>query len=236
MNVMRPQSLLWEAFSTWQTAFLFRHEKFRVQAQVVSDNFRRNLGQIITKYRWDEIFERPKPQPRDSFLSFLSLWQPNDYIWIGDVWDTGVSDKKNKSFHFATTAEWKSRQVNLYANHYATGSSFKSGSVDRITSNIKTPYTIVEFDSLSPDPETNKRMGAALLKYLREVGKFDLAMVVDSGNKSVHGWFHNTLSEEDRFFLRQIGADPQSMRASQPVRLPGGIRQNGKIQHLLWIP
>ena len=108
-------------------------------------------------------------------------------------------------------------------------------SVDRITTNIaKTPYTIVEFDSLSPNPETNKRRGAAILKYLASHG-LNLVMVVDSGNKSVHGWFRNDLKEEDMFFLRQIGADPQSMRPSQPVRLPGGIRSNGKIQHLLWI-
>jgi hypothetical protein len=207
----------------------------RVQSQVVSDSFRRNLSEIITKYKCDDIFEGPKPQPRDSFLRFLSLWESNDYIWIGDVWDTGVSDKKDNRSHFATVVEWKSRQVNLNANHYATASSFNPGSVDRITTNIaKTPYTIVEFDSLSPNPETNKRRGAAILKYLASHG-LNLVMVVDSGNKSVHGWFRNDLKEEDMFFLRQIGADPQSMRPSQPVRLPGGIRSNGKIQHLLWI-
>jgi hypothetical protein len=29
MNVMRPQSLPWQVFSAWQSAFLFRNEKFR---------------------------------------------------------------------------------------------------------------------------------------------------------------------------------------------------------------
>lgn len=208
----------------------------RAQAQAASDSFRRNLDQIIAEYRWDEIFAGPRWNLQESFAHFLSLWQPDDHIWIGEIWDTGVNEKKNNSFHFASVAEWKSRQVNRYANHFTTGSTFKQGSVDRIKSNIvETPYVVVEFDSLSPDPEANKRMGAALLNYLHKLAALDLVMVVDSGNKSVHGWFRNNFSEQEKFFLRQIGADPQSMRPSQPVRLPGAIRSNGRMQHLLWI-
>jgi hypothetical protein len=202
-----------------------------------SDNLRRSLPEIIKAWQWDSILnDRPKLTPSESFQKFLTLWNDSDVIWIGDVWDTGVNEKKDKSYHFATVGTWKTRKLNMYANHYTTGSSFKPGSVDRITSNIGgAPYTIVEFDSLSPDPEINKRRGAALINYLYKVGGLDLVMVVDSGNKSIHGWFRNSLTAEDKFFLRQIGADPQSMRPSQPVRLPGAIRNDGGIQHLLWI-
>jgi hypothetical protein len=210
----------------------------RKNARQVSDNLRRNLPNIIQVWQWDDLFSAPKRLPNESFREFLTVWNPNDYIWIGDVWDTGVNEKKDKSAHFAPAIVWLDRKVNLYGNHYTTGSTFKAGSVDRIAANVeKTSYVIVEFDSLSPDPETNKRMGAAILNYLHKACGLDLAMVVDSGNKSVHGWFHNNqhLNDEAKFFLRQIGAEPQSMRPSHPVRLPGAIRDKGRIQHLLWI-
>lgn len=207
----------------------------KMKAQEVSDNFRKNLPSIITSNNWDGLFDPRPPAPIFSFNAFLTLWKPDDYIWIGDVWDTGVTEEKDKSSHFTWVQNWRLKNVNLYANHYVTASSYHPGSVDRTAKNVhKTPYVVVEFDSLHPDPETNKRQGAALLQYLRRQG-LDLRMVVDSGNKSVHGWFRNLLTESDKFFLRQIGADPQSMRPSQPVRLPGGIRANGKIQHLLWM-
>jgi hypothetical protein len=63
-------------------------------------------------------------------------------------------------------------------------------------------------------------------------------MVVDSGNKSLHGWFemNEKITEQQRFFLRQLGADVNTMRPSQPVRLPGAIRDNGNVQSILWLP
>jgi hypothetical protein len=146
------------------------------------------------------------------------------------------STGKKGEVHFKTAEEWKGTRVNFYANHYTTGSAFKPGTTDRTNANVLlTPYIIVEFDSLVKDPEENKRNGAALLKYLSAA--FDLTMVVDSGNKSCHGWFLNNekMTQEAKFFLRQLGADMQTMRPSQPVRLPGGRRENGRIQSVLYV-
>jgi hypothetical protein len=100
----------------------------------------------------------------------------------------------------------------------------------------RTDYIVVEFDSLNSDKELNRTWGAAMLKYCATF--IDLAMVVDSGNKSLHGWFRNNekVDSETRFFLRSIGADTKTMRPSQPVRLPGARRENGNIQSVLWIP
>jgi hypothetical protein len=114
---------------------------------------------------------------------------------------------------------------------------FLPGTVDRITKQVRqTPYLVVEFDSLDQNKQENRRKGAALLNYLRQ--SLDLKMVVDSGNKSIHGWFemNKKVTEQERFFLRQLGADINSMRPSQPVRLPGAIRDNGNVQSVLWMP
>ena len=101
---------------------------------------------------------------------------------------------------------------------------------------LTTPYVVVEFDSLDKDLEINKLKGAALLNYLRRY--FDLRLVTDSGNKSVHGWFRNDarMTEEAKFFLRQLGADMQTMRPSQPVRLPGAVQREQKSSECFVCP
>lgn len=185
---------------------------------------------IFDKFYWD-IFSSPY-SASDSWGIFLSLWGPQDNIWVGDVWDTGEKGAQ----HFLAVEQWLDHTPNLYANRYTTTSSFKPGTVDRTNKQVlSTPYLVVEFDALDEEKEENKRKGAAFLNYLRQ--SFDLRMVVDSGNKSLHGWFLNNdkVTEEQRFMLRQLGADPNTMRPSQPVRVPGGRRDNGKVQSVLWI-
>jgi hypothetical protein len=60
-------------------------------------------------------------------------------------------------------------------------------------------------------------------------------MVVHSGSKSLHGWFFCAGQPEER--LRQvmrycvsIGADRATWSRSQFVRMPDGLRDNGKRQ------
>jgi hypothetical protein len=188
---------------------------------------------ILEKYAWPEIFADPST-PDAAWNSFCQLWNPDDIIWIGEVWDTGPVKGPG---HFLTVREWNERGVNTYPNHFTTASTFKWGTIDRVGRQVeRTDYIVVEFDSLNSDKELNRTWGAAMLKYCATF--IDLAMVVDSGNKSLHGWFRNNekVDSETRFFLRSIGADTKTMRPSQPVRLPGARRENGNIQSVLWIP
>lgn len=70
--------------------------------------------------------------------------------------------------------------------------------------------------------------------------EFKLAMVVDSGGKSLHSWFAvaRATEPEVEHFMRyaiSIGADPAGRIPSQLCRMPHGTRDNGKRQPVLFI-
>ncbi len=74
---------------------------------------------------------------------------------------------------------------------------------------------------------------SAILIRLAE--KAPLALVVHSGGKSLHGWFHcEGVSEEiTKPFMDyavSLGADPATWTRLQFIRMPDGLRNNGKRQ------
>lgn len=74
---------------------------------------------------------------------------------------------------------------------------------------------------------------AALLLHLAE--KAPLALAVHSGGKSLHGWFYcGGIADEKacRFFeyALRLGADSANWSRSQFVRMPDGLRENGRRQ------
>jgi hypothetical protein len=78
---------------------------------------------------------------------------------------------------------------------------------------------------------------AALLVYL--AGYWPLALVVSSGGKSLHGWFPVGKQTEAslRRFMRHacyLGCDPATWTTNQLVRLPGGVRDGGTRQGILY--
>lgn len=87
-------------------------------------------------------------------------------------------------------------------------------------------YLIVEFDQLA-----GKERHAALLHYLSLHGA--LVMAVDSGGKSLHGWFDVEgwgEVETAGFFAMacSLGADPKMWAPYQWCRMPGGRRIEGR--------
>jgi hypothetical protein len=88
-------------------------------------------------------------------------------------------------------------------------------------------FLVVEFDQGDVDDH------AALLWHLAL--KAPLAMVVHSGSKSLHGWFRCAGQPEERLlqvmrYCVSLGADRATWTRSQFVRMPDGIRDNGKRQ------
>ena len=74
---------------------------------------------------------------------------------------------------------------------------------------------------------------AAIILHLAT--RAPLALVVFSGNKSLHGWFYCHGQPEERVcqFMSQavtLGADPALWLRSQFVRMPDGIREGGNRQ------
>jgi hypothetical protein len=67
-----------------------------------------------------------------------------------------------------------------------------------------------------------------------------LACVVHSGNKSLQGWYYVNGHEDWRvlpFFKRAVslGADRATWTKCQLVRLPGGLRENGRRQEIVYL-
>lgn len=93
-------------------------------------------------------------------------------------------------------------------------------------------FLVIEFDSGSLDDH------AALLRHLS--GRWPLALVVNSGSKSLHGWFycHGQPEEDLREFMRRavsLGADPMTWIRSQFVRMPDGTRDDGRRQRAFFL-
>jgi hypothetical protein len=88
-------------------------------------------------------------------------------------------------------------------------------------------FLIVEFDAGTIDED------AALLLHLAE--RAPLVIAVFSGSKSLHGWFYCAgvaAGKVSRFFRYAVslGADPAVWTPCQLVRMPDGIRDNGRRQ------
>jgi hypothetical protein len=88
-------------------------------------------------------------------------------------------------------------------------------------------FLICEFDTGTADGQ------AALISHLAQ--SLPLALVVHSGGKSCHSWFFvEGRTEKDlRTFMHyavSLGADKATWLKSQFVRIPGGLRENGKRQ------
>jgi len=88
-------------------------------------------------------------------------------------------------------------------------------------------FLVIEFDRGGVDEH------ATLLVHL--AARAPLAIVVHSGNKSLHGWFYCVGQAEERLerFMRyaiSLGADRATWTRSQFVRMPDGTRENEKRQ------
>lgn len=93
-------------------------------------------------------------------------------------------------------------------------------------------FLVCEFDTGAVDDH------AALLLHLATLAP--LACAVHSGGKSLHGWFYvQGLPDAavERFFRYAVslGADPATWTRSQFVRMPDGLRDNGKRQTVFYL-
>jgi hypothetical protein len=81
---------------------------------------------------------------------------------------------------------------------------------------------------------------AAVIWYLSQIApRFPLVMVVNSSGKSLHAWFFVEGADENeiRDFFRNavaLGADPMTWTPCQFVRMPGGLRDTGRRQQVVY--
>lgn len=97
-------------------------------------------------------------------------------------------------------------------------------------------FLVVEGDKLD-GINIPKDTQAAVLLHLAE--RAPLSLVVDSGGKSLHGWFFVAGKSDEQlapFFRRActLGADKMLWGRSQFARMPDGTRDTGKRQNILF--
>ena len=189
-----------------------------------------NKQRYLTHYNWDpaDMYEESPVKlgdPAQDYQLFLSMFNVADNIWIGDVKDSG---RHPQNFWSA----WDWRKLDEPIGQYTTGATYKLDTVSRSNDTVEhRVFLVVESDVLSK-PE----MGA-VFQLMRDLFSMKLHAVVDTGGKSLHGWFEMPPRQEwvDQLkaFLIPLGCDPATFKPSQPVRIPGAKR-NDKMQSLLW--
>lgn len=189
-----------------------------------------NRQRYLTHYNWDpaDMFEESPVKledPEAEYHLFLSLFNIADNIWIGDVKDSGRHPQ-----NFRSAWDWK--KLDAPIGQYTTGATYKQGTISRSNDTVEHRiYLVVESDVL-----TKPEIGA-VFQLMRDLFRMKLYAVVDTGGKSLHGWFEmpqkNEWLEQLKAFLVPLGCDPATFKPSQPVRIPGAKR-NDKTQSLLW--
>lgn len=164
----------------------------------------------------------------DQFRTWLRLWPAHCHVWIGDVYSSGKPEHRT---NFRPIADWY--QIGPVMGNYTCGSSFKPGSFSRCNENLNGHrFLVVESDTLAKDEV------GAVFAYLRRRLRYRLHCVIDTGGKSLHGWFdaprNKVLETRLKAGLQAFGCDPKVFTYSQPVRVPGAWRE-GKLQRLVWL-
>lgn len=187
---------------------------------------------LFEKFAWepaDMAENSPQPLPesqRGEWLMWLSMWDSQDVIWVGDTFDSGQS---RHAANFKTAAEWEQTTP---AGQFTCGSSFHAGCFSRKNEHAKRRFMVIESDTL-----THPQIGA-VFQWLSQKLKYTLFAVVNTGGKSLHGWFNPPPSPlfESRLkaAIVAIGCDAALFKPSQPVRVPGIMRSSGNPQTLLW--
>ena len=189
------------------------------------------LPRILATHSWpvNQIqAESPTPIPKlpeDHWRLHLSLFHPSDVVWIGlDVRDTG---QRWHVYKFREVCDWlRSPSV---PGSFTCPSTFKALTYSRQKKTVQDRrFLVVESDIL------DKNQMGAVLKWL--ASQATLRAVVDTGRKSLHGWFDFPPFEVfDRWktVLPAIGCDRALFNPAQPCRLAGAAR-GAVYQRLLW--
>ncbi len=198
------------------------------EAERLAEKARESLPKIVAAYPWppEQIFsdspEGVADDPRYDWRLLLSLFGPEDNLWIGEKTQSG---SRRFAHLFRTAAEWQDSRE-CPAGPFILPATLKPGVHSRTKEDVATlPFLVVESDDL------DKESTGAVFRWLREAGGLTLHAVVDTGGKSLHGWF----SRPDAKTLRDLTAvlpamqcDGAVLRDTQPVRLPGCLRPESK--------
>lgn len=203
-------------------------------SEAIAAEMKRREADLHRELRWpyrDILADSPVPVEHrpasDQFRLWLKLWPSHARIWIGDLYSSG---KPEHAANFRTVGEWY--QLGPTVGSFTCPSSFKAGATARSEENVeKREFLVVESDLLDRDAV------GAVFRFLQWRLKYQLHCIVDTAGKSLHGWFTPPppeLAGRLKTALATLGCDPKMFGKSQPVRLPGAMRES-KMQKLIWL-
>jgi hypothetical protein len=210
----------------------------RSQTKAVQDGLKQRakdyLPHILQECSWTpaEAFEE-SPTPlgdnvhQDWQLHLNLFTKAKGQVWIGSEYDSG---KSHHARNFKTPKEWLNQARPLGC--FTCPSTFKPGAISRSNKQVASqPFLVLESDTQSHG-ET-----CSLFKWMRKILK--LRAIVNTGNKSLHGWFEGPTPEqrtELKSILPEWGFDRAMFTPSQPCRLAGVTRPNSTPDPLLGMP
>ena len=196
-------------------------EKDERETERLAAQARALLPKILAAYPWpvEQIFsdspEGVADDPDHDWRLLLSLFETGDTLWIGDKQESG---SPRQAHHFRTAGEWL-ESGRCPTGPYIVPATLKPGGHHRRKEDVVSlPFLVVESDEL------NKDSTGAVFRWLHEVVGLPLHAVVDTGGKSLHGWFSRPDAENLRdlaAILPAMQCDGALLSESQPVRLPG---------------
>jgi hypothetical protein len=148
------------------------------------------------------------------------LFLPGELVCSGRVAEQAIVRPLEETLH---DAQW-SQFIVLNPMRQRTGVNNQGKPSARCQNNTAMRrYLVAEFDS----PNLSKEQQAQLITKLSTFAP--LVMVVDSGGKSLHGWFQvdrYNAKDQVRFFCLAclLGADPTRWDICGWLRMPGGMR------------
>ncbi len=176
----------------------------------------------------------------DAILLIKSLYKPNDYLFLGDIFDKGVM----KARQWAKQIKYlRSKPPHIIPN-VLTGDEHKlsNGKLSkRCDAAVKKfRFALVEFDNMNRSDQLLFWSGWIQTPKLPKV-----ACLIDSGNKSIHAWLEVKQPDREAWdreikenlfekCLIPLGVDPATRNPSRLSRLPGHKRDN-KWQRLLYL-
>ena len=170
---------------------------------------------------------------RDWATMLKCLFPMSSNVFIGDIFNSGEERGKG---HFRRVSEWLT--FTSLPGPRTTASTFPEGNLLRKKECVlERLYLIIESDDLigrSPknakECEENKAASVALFQWLRNELGMQLGAVVDTGHRSLHGWFkmpeRTELFSELLEIAPSLRIDPNLFhQPNAPVRLPGCIHK-----------
>lgn len=195
---------------------------------------------------WHESPAIPAANYLDQCLEMLiGLFKPQDTLWMGDLRDTGSPHHAN---NFRSRREWVGALGEPLPPRLA-GGIFEPGSTSRAQASlIESPFLVIESDELiGHKPRTqdermeNKRLSAALFGFLQDRLKLHLRAVIDTGGKSLHGWFDRPSIAGVKALatlIHGLAIDSAvfSRCANSPLRAPGCLHKGtGSLAELIYL-